>query len=120
MSEDNSVLGKRLREKARAQEDGGHDRPSSPPIDEDSGDDVGPMPMPQNGGQVSKKKRKGNVDVQPHNSHIQLQNTIHSVAPRTSVPGPPPQCRPVLQELHAPRDDQFLCGDTVGVSPCAT
>ena len=94
MSEDNSVLGKRLREKARAQEDDGHDRPSSPPIDEDSSDDVGPMPMPQNGagGQVSKKKRKGNVDVQPPDSRIQLQNALYSFAPRTSVPGPPAQC----------------------------
>jgi peptidylprolyl isomerase domain and WD repeat-containing protein 1 len=78
MSEDSSVLGKRLRERATAQQVVGHDRSNSPPNDDESDEDVGPMPMPQNdaAGEVSKKKRKGNVHFTVDASDAHTQSAV--------------------------------------------
>ncbi|KAG2009572.1 peptidyl-prolyl cis-trans isomerase [Coprinopsis cinerea AmutBmut pab1-1] len=57
MAEDESVLGKRIRDEAAAQQDNGQDNAN----DSDS-DDVGPMPLPAGAAGTAKKKRK----VLPH------------------------------------------------------
>jgi hypothetical protein len=82
MSDDTSVLGKRLRDEvgASAHTDG---VPPPAEVEEDSDDDVGPMPMPDNSsGGVTKKKRKGMLDLS-HSSRrtSRRQNAILSYTP---------------------------------------
>lgn len=78
-------------------------------VDDESDDDVGPMPMPagpENGG--VKKKRKGTcyIVLKPCSS---ILTRLTSLAARETVPGPSAECRQVLQEFHAPGRDQLCC-----------
>ena len=108
-----AVLGKRNRGDAGASEHD-HGRVSPPAnVEEDSDDDVGPKPFADNSpsNEITKKKRKGMFNISLSGCRTSWrQNWIPSSTSRTIVLGPSPKCRSILQELHAPRYHQLLCG----------
>ena len=114
MSEDETVLGKRAR---TGHETEGDQETSNPNVEgqEDSDDDVGPMPMPANAADTGtmKKKRKGEysqvlavIESPPHSVEC-------SATARETLPGPFTECRPLLQEFHAQRCGKFCGHDKV-------
>lgn len=104
--QDVTVLGKRARHGEDSQmENPDTDGPAAGgdpvEVEDDSDDDIGPMPMPagvENGG--VKKKRKGELVVlfpRAHWRNLESPSTpSREVVSRTSS-----KCRPILQEFHA-------------------
>jgi len=104
VSDMEAVLGKRARNNDEEHQNAADDsEPSSKKSMaedmEESDDDVGPMPMPADGMGVTKKKRKGELQLRlvsgPHKSYVSSSSTRASLS-RTST-----ECGPILQIFHA-------------------
>lgn len=85
--------------------------------EDDDDDDVGPMPMPEEAGAVT-KKRRGQAAV-VGSARMSTDGVASCSAPsRKAVPGSPPICRSILEIVYASRYSHPYCRHQVSFPIC--